>query len=92
MGKLGEPVMRMGTPVWSIDGYDVWNPAEMVFIISLGGDPQFVARTLVEATEWVGRKVDAVREAQRQLAATAKRLQRDVTVKPLAVLQRRTHR
>jgi hypothetical protein len=61
VNSLGKPVIRMGTPVWEIDGYDVWNPAELVFIISEAGDPKFVARTLKEAAEWVKKMVASVR-------------------------------
>lgn len=92
MSRFGEPVMRMGTPVWPVDGYEVWQPAERVFIISLCGDPQFVARTLTEAGDWVSRKVAAARGAQRQIAEKARQIGRPPVAKPLAAVQKRIHR
>jgi hypothetical protein len=88
MGKLSEPEIRMGTRVWPIEGYDVWNPAELVFIISLGGDPQFVTRTLVEANEWISKKVAEVRAAQRLMAEKMRTVTRPERT-PLTVLRTR---
>jgi hypothetical protein len=55
MIKIGKGVRRTvgGVPVWGYGEYDVWNPAENVFLVSLRGVAKACRTTLIEAEAWL---------------------------------------